>query len=143
MHKRLWIDRHGDQMEEFTLRSRIKTYTKAHFGVAIWPHLFRDGLLTTIAVEQPEMIKEGSILLGHASFATGEKYYNQTGMMEASRNIPVQFSNYELRSLTNSWREKMRRIINRVGPKQNGRSRPDGAGNGPAAFCGSDANSGH
>jgi integrase len=85
MHKRLWIDRHGDQMEEFTLRSRIKTYTKAHFGVAIWPHLFRDCLLTTIAVEQPEMIKEGSILLGHASFATGEKYYNQTGMMEASR----------------------------------------------------------
>ena len=84
-HRRLWIDRQGDQMEEFTLRSRIEAYTKAHFGVSIWPHLFRDCLFTTIAVEQPEMIKQGSILLGHTSFATGEKYYNQAGMMEASR----------------------------------------------------------
>ena len=84
-HRRLWIDRQGDPMEEFTLRSRIVAYTKVHFGLAIWPHLFRDCLFTTIAVEQPEMIKQGNILLGHTSFATGEKYYNQAGMMDASR----------------------------------------------------------
>jgi len=84
-HRRLWVDRQGDQMEEFTLRSRIKAYTKAHFGVAIWPHLFRDCLFTTIAVEHPEMIKQGSTLLGHTSFETGEKHYNQAGMMEATR----------------------------------------------------------
>ena len=28
------------------LRSRIKHYTKQRFGTAVWPHLFRDCLLT-------------------------------------------------------------------------------------------------
>jgi hypothetical protein len=37
-------------MKEFTLRGLIKRYTKMKFGTALWPHLFRDCLLTSVAV---------------------------------------------------------------------------------------------
>lgn len=83
--RRLWIDRDGRPMQEAALRDNIKRITKAAFGTAIWPHLFRDCLFTSLAVEQPELIGLGSALLGHASLATGPKHYNQAQMLSASR----------------------------------------------------------
>jgi integrase/recombinase XerD len=84
-HCRLWVDRQGQPMAEFTLRETIKRYTRSAFGTALWPHLFRDCLLTSLANDQPELMRIGATLLGHRSDATGEKHYNQAGMLDAGR----------------------------------------------------------
>jgi integrase len=84
-HRRLWTDRSGKSMAEATLRSLIKRYTRAAFGVAVWPHLFRDCLLTTLAIDQPDLMGSSARLLGHASLRTGEKHYDQALMVDASR----------------------------------------------------------
>src|ERR1019366_3364946 len=85
-HRRLWVDRFGKPMEEATLRSLIKTYTRAEFGKAVWPHLFRDCLLTTVAIDQPDLMGITASLLGHTNARTGEKHYNQARMLDASRH---------------------------------------------------------
>ncbi len=82
---RLWLDRAGKPMMEFTLRELIKRYTRDRFGTALWPHLFRDCLLTSVATDQPDLIKISATLIGHASLKTGEKHYNQAHMLDASR----------------------------------------------------------
>jgi integrase/recombinase XerD len=84
-HRRLWVDRFGNPMKEFTLRSLIKRYIGNEFGTAVWPHLFRDCLLTSVAIDQPDLMRISATLLGHASFSTGEKHYNQARMLDASR----------------------------------------------------------
>jgi integrase/recombinase XerD len=84
-HRRLWVDRAGKPMKEATLRSLIKRYTEKEFGTAVWPHLFRDCLLTSVAVDQPDLMRIGATLLGHTSSRTGEKHYNQARMLDASR----------------------------------------------------------
>ena len=72
-------------MKENCLRYLIERYTKKEFGTAIWPHLFRDCLLTSLAVDQPDLMTIGAMLLGHARLETGEKHYNQARMVDASR----------------------------------------------------------
>jgi hypothetical protein len=84
-HRRLWVDIFGAPMKENTLRQLIERYTARQFGTAIWPHLFRDCLLTSLAERQPDLMTIGATLLGYAGSDTGEKHYNQARMREASR----------------------------------------------------------
>lgn len=84
-HRRLWVDIYGAPMQEHTLRSLIERYTAKQFGTAIWPHLFRDCLLTSLAEDQPDLMAIGATLLGHVKSDTGEKHYNQARMRDASR----------------------------------------------------------
>jgi integrase/recombinase XerD len=86
-HRSLWVDRSGLPMQEFTLRSVIKVYTKCRFGVALWPHLFRYCLLTSVAIDQPDLVRVSAALLGHTSLRTGEKHYNQARQLDASRQL--------------------------------------------------------
>jgi integrase/recombinase XerD len=72
-------------MKESTLRSLIKRYAHKKFGTAVWSHLFRDCLLTSMAVEHPDMMMIGATLLGHATSRTGEKHCNQARMLDTSR----------------------------------------------------------
>jgi hypothetical protein len=51
----------------------------------VWPHLFRDCLLTSVAIDQPDLMKISPALLGHSNARTGEKHYNQARMLDASR----------------------------------------------------------
>lgn len=88
-HGRLWVDRTGKPMEEFTLRWRIEFYTRKRFGKAVWPHLFRDCLLTSVAVDHPDLVKISATLLGHSSLQTGEKHYNQAHMLDAGRRYTI------------------------------------------------------
>jgi integrase len=82
--RRLWINLAGP-MKESSLRAMIKRYTQRKFGTEIWPHLFRDCLLTSVAVDQPELVRVSASLLGHANPRTGGKHYNQARMLDASR----------------------------------------------------------
>jgi integrase/recombinase XerD len=84
-HRRLWVNTFGAPMEEAALRELIKTHTRRQFGNAVWPHLFRDCLLTSLAIDQPELMKIGATLLGHASSTTGEQHYKKARMVDASR----------------------------------------------------------
>lgn len=86
-HRRLWVDRQGDPMAETTLRSLIKRYTEKEFGRAVWPHLFRDCLLTSLATDEPDLMAISANLLGHSSVVTGEKHYNQARMVDAGRRF--------------------------------------------------------
>ena len=87
MHRRLWVDRAGKPLREGGLRDFIKRYTEKEFGTALWPHLFRDCLLTSVAIDQPDLMKISATLLGHSSPATGEKHYNQSRMIDAGRRF--------------------------------------------------------
>lgn len=91
-HRRLWVDRYGAPMREATLRSLIKRYTENEFGTAIWPHLFRDCLLTSVAVEHPDLMAISATLLGHVRLSTGQKHYNQARMLDASRRFAASMS---------------------------------------------------
>ena len=84
-HRRLWVDRFGAPMKENALRDLIKRYTRNHFGTAIWPHLFRDCLLTSLAEDQPDLMAISATLLGHVTYATGQAHYNHARMLDASR----------------------------------------------------------
>jgi hypothetical protein len=44
-----------------------------------------DCLITSLAIEQPELMRIGSVVLGHSSFETAQKHYNQAKMLEAGR----------------------------------------------------------
>jgi site-specific recombinase XerD len=99
-HRRLWVDTYGSPMKENTLRSLIERYTKKGFGTAIWPHLFRDCLLSSVAVDQPDLMRISSTLLGHASATTGEKRYNQARMLDASRRYGSTISAIRARILS-------------------------------------------
>ncbi|MBU6420135.1 MAG: hypothetical protein KGQ79_10480, partial [Proteobacteria bacterium] len=81
----LWIDRYGAPMQEPAMRVTIKTVTGRAFGKAVWPHLFRDCLATSVAIEQPALMHIASVMLGHTSLQTIQKHYNQAKMLEAGQ----------------------------------------------------------
>ena len=87
LHRRLWVNRYGAPMREATLRHAIEVHTKRHFGTAVWPHLFRDCLLTSVAVDSPDLMAISATLLGHARLEAGQKHYNQARMLDASRRF--------------------------------------------------------
>ncbi len=91
-HCRLWVDRAGKAMREGGLRDFIERYTEKEFGTALWPHLFRDCLLTSVAIDQPDLMTVSATLLGHSSPATGEKHYNQSRMIDAGRRYAATVS---------------------------------------------------
>jgi integrase/recombinase XerD len=95
-HRRLWVDRYGAPMAEATLRSMIERYTAKQFGTAIWPHLFRDCLLTSLATDRPDLMAMSPTLLGHVSANTGEQHYNQARMLGAGKRFSANVS--ELRA---------------------------------------------
>jgi site-specific recombinase XerD len=83
----LWVTMYGLPMHDHTIYMRIMARTRAAFGRAINPHLFRDCAVTTVAIEDPAHVRITAPLLHHRTFATTEKYYNQAQAIEASRLV--------------------------------------------------------
>jgi integrase len=83
----LWINKYGRPMKDAAIRQQIKDQTKAAFGHAIWPHLFRDIAATSTAIEIPEQMEIIPDLLGHATLRTAEKHYIQARSVKASREV--------------------------------------------------------
>ena len=79
----LWVSSDGSPMTEMALYDRVRKHTADAFGVGINPHLFRDAAATTLAIEDPEHVRVAAPLLGHRTFATTEKYYQQAKAFEA------------------------------------------------------------
>ena len=81
----LWISLHGSPMTEIAIYDRIRERTQEKFGTAINPHLFRDAAATTMAITDPAHVRLAAPLLGHRTFSTTEKYYQQAKGYEAHK----------------------------------------------------------
>jgi integrase/recombinase XerD len=72
-------------MTEMAIYDRIRAHTQKAFGRAINPHLFRDAAATTLAIADPEHVRVAAPLLGHRTFMTTERYYQQAQAFDAHR----------------------------------------------------------
>ncbi len=82
----LWVSSDGSPMTEIAIYDRIRRRTADAFGAAINPPLFRDAAATTLAICDPKHVRVAAPLLGHRTFSTTEKYYQQATKLEAHRD---------------------------------------------------------
>jgi integrase len=85
-HSALWPSIKGVPLTGNAIYDLIVRRTKAHFGQAVNPHLFRDGAATFWALETPRTIEGASALLGHSNLRT-LKHYNQARSVAAGRRL--------------------------------------------------------
>lgn len=81
----LWVSKDGSPMTEMAIYDRIRARTEKALGSPINPHLFRDAAATTMAIADPEHVRVAAPLLGHRTFATTERHYQQAKGFEAQR----------------------------------------------------------
>jgi site-specific recombinase XerD len=79
----LWLSQDGSPLTQMAIYDRIRERTKVKFGTALNPHLFRDAAATTMAIADPAHVRLAAPLLGHRTFTTTEKYYQQAKTYEA------------------------------------------------------------
>ena len=80
---RVWISMRGTPMVDNSIYCRVVVVTRAALGRPINPHLFRDCAATFIAERAPAQVHMIASILGHASLESGERHYNQAGMLSA------------------------------------------------------------
>jgi integrase len=73
-------------MAVISIHNRFRGRTKAAFGVAVSPHLFRDSAATAIATDGPAHVRAIMPVLGHSRLATSETHYNHARSLDASRS---------------------------------------------------------
>jgi integrase len=83
---RLWLNVNGMPLTDAGLSERITKVTVRHLGRPISMHLFRHAAATSLAIDGPHHVRLLAALLGHAQLATGERYYNMAGSLEAARS---------------------------------------------------------
>lgn len=83
----LWISQRPGPMTDNGIYYAVIARTRNAFGNSINPHAFRDALSTSLAVDAPEMVRLSRFVLGHASYRTTEKFYNQARAIDASRKL--------------------------------------------------------
>jgi integrase/recombinase XerD len=81
----LWVSRRGGPMSREAIYGCIIVHTREVLGRPVNPHLFRDCVATSIAIEDPRHVGIVWRLLGHQTPSTTEQYYNQAGSVEATR----------------------------------------------------------
>ena len=81
----VWVSAHGSPMTEMAIYDRIRRHTGDAFGVPVNPHLFRYAAATTLAIVDPGHVRVAAPLLGHRTFATTERHYQQAKTLEAHR----------------------------------------------------------
>jgi integrase/recombinase XerD len=81
----LWISRDGSPCNPQTLRNIVKKHLVGPNGQRISPHLFRTMAATSVSIEAPSEVDVITVILGHRSYRTGERYYNLAGNLDASR----------------------------------------------------------
>jgi site-specific recombinase XerD len=81
----LWVSQDGSSLGDRSIYQQLVARTRAAFGHPVNPHLFRDCVATSIAIDDPDHVRIGARLLGHRSLATTERYYNQARSISAVR----------------------------------------------------------
>lgn len=80
-----WLSWQGTPMSEGALYGSVVLATRATLGRAVNPHLFRDCAATSLAIDDPAHVRIAAPLLGHRSFATTERHYNQAQSHQAAQ----------------------------------------------------------
>jgi len=83
--RRLWLSRTGKPMSGCAIHHRVTKVTLRVFGVAIPPHLFRDCVATSIAIDAPGKVGLIGPMLGHLAHRTAEAHYNQAASLDTGR----------------------------------------------------------
>ena len=96
----LWISMRGTPMQPQSIELRVKKWTRERLGVAVNPHLFRDCLATSVAIEDPEHVRIAAVILSHRSLETMTRYYNQARTLEAGRAYQATIRKLRRRSIT-------------------------------------------
>jgi len=79
----LWLSQDGSPMTQIAIYDRVRERTGVKFGTPLNLHLFRDAAATTMAIADPTHVRLAAPLLGHRTFSTTEKYYQQAKTYEA------------------------------------------------------------
>ncbi len=82
-----WISLNGRPMSGQAVYHRVCRVTARAFGKPLNPHLFRDMLVTAMAIEDPVHIHASASLLDHTTLRASEAHYNQAQGLEAGRRI--------------------------------------------------------
>ncbi len=80
----MWVSAEGGPLSEPQLCHLVEARTRAAFGRAVNPHLFRDAAATSLALEDPARVRVAAQVLGHGSFGTTERHYNLARGEEAA-----------------------------------------------------------
>ena len=92
-HQGLWPSSKGKPLTAPGLYQIVTRRTKAEFGRAIHPHLFRDIAATTLALARPEQALLSRDLLHHSDFRMTEGHYLHAQTAEAGRSYASQIGN--------------------------------------------------
>ncbi|MCV6826084.1 MULTISPECIES: hypothetical protein [Halocynthiibacter] len=84
-HMRLWSNDSGRPYCAIHLGARITRLTEKYVGARVCPHLFRDCAATTLAYDSPDAARLIRALLGHSTFRTAERHYNQARAINDGR----------------------------------------------------------
>lgn len=84
---RLWISYQYRPLTQDGLYLAVVKRTAKAFGQAIYPNLFRDAAMSSLAAHSPKMVRVGSVVLGHGALETGERYYRHAKSIEAGRKL--------------------------------------------------------
>ena len=84
-HQGLWPSSKGKPLTAPGTYQMVTRRTKAAFGRAISPHLFRDIAATTFALARPEQALLARDLLHHSDFRMTERHYLHAQTAEAGR----------------------------------------------------------
>jgi integrase len=83
----LWLSWYGMRMSQGEIYHQISTRTLKGLGRRVNPHLFRDCVATSIAINDPAHVGIAMSVLRHRSLETLERHYNQARGIEANRLV--------------------------------------------------------
>ena len=83
---RVWVSMHYRAQWRGTIYQKIMWLTEKAFGRGLSPHLFRDCLATSLAINDPGIVNIAHVMLGY-SLATTERFYNLAQTLEAGRLV--------------------------------------------------------
>jgi integrase len=84
-HQAVWASAKGGALRGGAIYDLICARTKAAFGRATNPHMFRDAAATSVSVRTPRNAQAAADLLGHKGLRHTQKHYIRAGGVEAAR----------------------------------------------------------
>jgi integrase len=84
-HHAVWASAKGGALKAGAICDLVCARTKAEFGRATNPHMFRDAAATSFSIHSPESVLAAADLLGHKGFRHTQKHYIRAGGVEAAR----------------------------------------------------------
>lgn len=83
----LWLSDSGHALQPKQFNEILNRVTRREMGRAVNPHLFRKIAATELAIRDPAHIGVAQSLLGHATYATTEAYYDLARSIDAARLV--------------------------------------------------------